>query len=210
MVLTQKNAKCIALHVLCQANMRTMQPLVQTPTCSRMQAMLHGLQQAGCSSTAWAVQFWPQPLGASGSSCAGQAAPACLRDAQLLATARHPSPWLALPLQVFKNANEMYSEQDLYVGKVLPVHHRTFELLEADEFTYQVGGPVHLSLYCVPDLCKPKAGMLTLDGFPLNMLAACCSGTCCPRHAGGHTPGTPSTCAVLTAWRANPQSAGLC
>lgn len=39
--------------------------------------------------------------------------------------------------KVFKNANEMYSEQDLYVGKVLPVHHRTFELLEADEFTYQ-------------------------------------------------------------------------
>ena len=59
----------------------------------------------------------------------------------------HPSPWLALPLQVFKNANEMYSEQDLYVGKVLPVHHRTFELLEADEFTYQVGGPVQLSPY---------------------------------------------------------------
>lgn len=31
----------------------------------------------------------------------------------------------------------MYSEKDLYVGKVLSVHQRTFELLEADEFTYQ-------------------------------------------------------------------------
>ena len=39
----------------------------------------------------------------------------------------------------------MYSEQDLYVGKVLPVHHRTFELLEADEFTYQVRITVYLS-----------------------------------------------------------------
>ena len=31
----------------------------------------------------------------------------------------------------------MFSEKDLYVGKVLTVHQRTFELLEADEFTYQ-------------------------------------------------------------------------
>ena len=31
----------------------------------------------------------------------------------------------------------MYSEKDLYVGKTLTVHQRTFELLEADEFTYQ-------------------------------------------------------------------------
>ena len=31
----------------------------------------------------------------------------------------------------------MYSEKDLYVGKVLTVHQRSFELLEADEFTYQ-------------------------------------------------------------------------
>ena len=84
----------------------------------------------------------------------------------------HSLPWLALPLQVFKNANEMYSEQDLYVGKVLPVHHRTFELLEADEFTYQVGGPAHLSSYCLPDLSKPKAGMLTLDAsLPYEIVA---------------------------------------
>lgn len=40
-------------------------------------------------------------------------------------------------LQVLKNSSEMYSEKDLYVGKVLSVHQRTFELLEADEFTYQ-------------------------------------------------------------------------
>lgn len=39
--------------------------------------------------------------------------------------------------QVLKNNSEMYSEKDLYVGKVLTVHQRTFELLEADEFTYQ-------------------------------------------------------------------------
>lgn len=39
--------------------------------------------------------------------------------------------------QVLKNNAEMYSEKDLYVGKVLTVHQRTFELLEADEFTYQ-------------------------------------------------------------------------
>lgn len=39
--------------------------------------------------------------------------------------------------QVLKNNTEMYSEKDLYVGKVLSVHQRTFELLEADEFTYQ-------------------------------------------------------------------------
>ena len=70
-----------------------------------------------------------------------------LESCAALSPCGHPSPWLAPPLQVFKNANEMYSEQDLYVGKVLPVHHRTFELLEADEFTYQVGGPVHLSSY---------------------------------------------------------------
>ena len=42
-----------------------------------------------------------------------------------------------LSLQVLKNSSEMYSEKDLYVGKVLSVHQRTFELLEADEFTYQ-------------------------------------------------------------------------
>ena len=41
------------------------------------------------------------------------------------------------PHQVLKNSTEMYSEKDLYVGKVLSVHQRTFELLEADEFTYQ-------------------------------------------------------------------------
>ncbi len=40
-------------------------------------------------------------------------------------------------LQVLKNSTEMYSEKDLFVGKVLSVHQRTFELLEADEFTYQ-------------------------------------------------------------------------
>ena len=40
-------------------------------------------------------------------------------------------------MQVLKNSTEMYSEKDLYVGKVLSVHQRTFELLEADEFTYQ-------------------------------------------------------------------------
>lgn len=40
-------------------------------------------------------------------------------------------------VQVLKNNSEMYSEKDLYVGKVLTVHQRTFELLEADEFTYQ-------------------------------------------------------------------------
>lgn len=40
-------------------------------------------------------------------------------------------------LQVLKNSTEMFSEKDLYVGKVLTVHQRTFELLEADEFTYQ-------------------------------------------------------------------------
>ena len=40
-------------------------------------------------------------------------------------------------VQVLKNSTEMYSEKDLYVGKVLSVHQRTFELLEADEFTYQ-------------------------------------------------------------------------
>ncbi|KAL0036647.1 hypothetical protein WJX79_003886 [Trebouxia sp. C0005] len=39
--------------------------------------------------------------------------------------------------KVLKNSTEMYSEKDLYVGKVLSVHQRTFELLEADEFTYQ-------------------------------------------------------------------------
>lgn len=39
--------------------------------------------------------------------------------------------------QVLKNSSEMYSEKDLYVGKTLSVHQRTFELLEADEFTYQ-------------------------------------------------------------------------
>ena len=38
---------------------------------------------------------------------------------------------------MLKNNSEMYSEKDLYVGKVLTVHQRTFELLEADEFTYQ-------------------------------------------------------------------------
>lgn len=40
-------------------------------------------------------------------------------------------------LQVLKNSSDMYSEKDLYVGKTLTVHQRTFELLEADEFTYQ-------------------------------------------------------------------------
>lgn len=40
-------------------------------------------------------------------------------------------------VQVLRNSTEMYSEKDLYVGKVLSVHQRTFELLEADEFTYQ-------------------------------------------------------------------------
>ena len=40
-------------------------------------------------------------------------------------------------VQVLKNSTEMYSEKDLYVGKTLTVHQRTFELLEADEFTYQ-------------------------------------------------------------------------
>lgn len=40
-------------------------------------------------------------------------------------------------MQVLKNSTEMYSEKDLFVGKTLSVHQRTFELLEADEFTYQ-------------------------------------------------------------------------
>lgn len=43
----------------------------------------------------------------------------------------------SVSIQVLKNSTEMYSEKDLYVGKVLSVHQRTFELLEADEFTYQ-------------------------------------------------------------------------
>ena len=42
-----------------------------------------------------------------------------------------------MALQVLKNSTEIFSEKDLYVGKVLTVHQRTFELLEADEFTYQ-------------------------------------------------------------------------
>lgn len=32
-----------------------------------------------------------------------------------------------------------YSEQDLAVGAILTIHQRQFELLNADEFTYQVG-----------------------------------------------------------------------
>lgn len=33
--------------------------------------------------------------------------------------------------------SEPYMERDLYVGVVIPIHHRTFELVDADEYTYQ-------------------------------------------------------------------------
>ncbi|KAK9810289.1 hypothetical protein WJX72_008124 [[Myrmecia] bisecta] len=40
--------------------------------------------------------------------------------------------------KVFKaSSSDTYIEKDLYVGAVLPIHHRTFELEEADEYTYQ-------------------------------------------------------------------------
>ncbi len=34
-------------------------------------------------------------------------------------------------------------ELDLYVGAVITIHQRTFELLEADEFTMQASSAVH-------------------------------------------------------------------
>lgn len=42
------------------------------------------------------------------------------------------------PPQIYKGeSSEEYAERDLYVGANIPIHKRTFELLEADEFTYQ-------------------------------------------------------------------------
>jgi EF-hand domain-containing protein 1 len=34
------------------------------------------------------------------------------------------------------NSEEVYTYTDLYVGATVEVHNRTFELIEADEYTY--------------------------------------------------------------------------
>ena len=38
---------------------------------------------------------------------------------------------------------QTYTEQDLFAGAKIVVHARTFDLLEADEFTMQVGCTLH-------------------------------------------------------------------
>jgi DUF1126 PH-like domain len=50
-------------------------------------------------------------------------------------------PQVAWPAEPNSNSSQprYYSEQDLAVGTILAIHGRHFELLNADEFTYQVG-----------------------------------------------------------------------
>lgn len=45
---------------------------------------------------------------------------------------------------------EPITEHDLFVGAVLVIHQRTFEMLEGDEFTMQVGFRVLLSPVWTP------------------------------------------------------------
>lgn len=49
-------------------------------------------------------------------------------------------PQVAWPAESNSNSSQprYYSEQDLAVGTILAIHGRHFELLNADEFTYQV------------------------------------------------------------------------
>ncbi len=61
-------------------------------------------------------------------------------------------PQVAWPADKSSSSSEprYYSEQDLAVGAVLAIHGRHFELLNADEFTYQVRCLLHLQASSMP------------------------------------------------------------
>ena len=67
------------------------------------------------------------------------------------------------------DAAEPITELDLYVGAVITIHQRTFELLEADEFTMQASSAVQRCGNLAP--CVDRCAVMTYQcrGVNLNM-----------------------------------------